>query len=180
LMLIKMARFFLDNPYREAYLRQLAKILKISPFAAKKYADFLSKEGLIAEERRANLRYLKANAGNLFFKYLKIAHSINLLLKSGLVDFLKGNIANVSSIVLFGSMAKGENDKKSDIDLLVIGQEKYISLGQFEEKLGCEVTAHIYSWSKWNKKAKGDPAFYNEVTGHGIPLYGELPIIKWK
>jgi len=180
LMLLKVVKFFLENPYEEVYLRQLAKKLKLSPFAIKKYSDLLIKENLIKEEKKANLRYFKANTNNLFFKQLKISNNISIILKLGLIEFLKENVSNVSSIVLFGSMAKGEDDKDSDVDLLIIGKEKHLNLIKIEEKIKKRITPHIISWSEWNKKAKQDTAFYNEVVNYGISLYGELPLIKWK
>lgn len=180
LKLTQLLKFFLDNPYKEFYLRELAKKLKISPFAIKKYADFLLKESIITEEKKANLRYFKANISNLFFKYLKISANIREILKSELIEFLKKEIPNCSSIILFGSLAKGEDDENSDIDLLVIGKEKHLRLTNIEEKTGREIKPHILSWNDWNKKAKEDTPFYFEVINQGIPLYGELPLIKWK
>ncbi|MBS3143853.1 nucleotidyltransferase domain-containing protein [Candidatus Woesearchaeota archaeon] len=180
LMLLKVVKFFLENPYEEVYLRQLAKKLKLSPFAIKKYSDLLIKENLIKEEKKANLRYFKANTNNLFFKQLKISNNISIILKLGLIEFLKENVSNVSSIVLFGSMAKGEDDKDSDVDLLIIGKEKHLNLIKIEEKIKKRITPHIISWSEWNKKATEDIAFYHEVVNYGINLYGELPLVKWK
>ncbi len=180
LTLLKITRFFIENPYQEVYLRQLAKKLKLSPFAIKKYADLLLEDKLIKEERKANLRYFKSNINNLFFKHLKIAFNLRIILKSGLTGFLTENIPNVSSIVLFGSIAKGEDDKKSDVDILVIGKKKYINLDKFEKTIDKRITTHMFSWSEWNNKAKKDKAFYYEVVIHGIPLYGELPLVKWK
>lgn len=180
LVLIKIVRFFLENPYDEVYLRELAKKIRLSPFAVKKYADMLIKEALIKEERKANLRYFKANVNSLFFRHLKVSYSIRLLINSGLIDFLKENTPNLSSVTLFGSAAKGEDDKKSDVDIVVIGNSKYLSFGKIEEKIGNDINMHIFSWSEWNKKAKKDEPFYSEVISHGIPLYGELPLVKWK
>jgi len=180
LKFIKFVEFFLINPYKEVYIRELAKKLKISPFATKKYADILLKENLILEEKEANLRYLKANMSNLFYKHLKISYNLKLLLESGLIDFLKNNITNVTSIILFGSLAKGEDSEESDIDILIIGKQKHLNLKNFEDKLKKEITLHFFSWSEWNDKAKEDHPFYYELISHGIPLYGELPLTKWK
>ena len=177
---IKFIEFFLINPYKEVYLRELAKKLKISPFATKKYADILIKEGLILDEKKANFRYLRANINNLFYKHLIISYSLRQLIISGLIDFLKNNIANITSITLFGSLAKGEDTDESDIDILIIGKQKHLSLSRFEDKLNKEITLHFFSWSEWNGKAKEDHPFYYEIINHGIPLYGELPLIKWK
>ena len=176
--LMQIAAFFLENPYTEIYLRQLAKELKLSPYSVKQNIDLLINENLVKEERRANLRYFKADINGLFFRHLKVAFNISAISKSGIMDFLKENIPNISSIALFGSIAKGEDDKKSDVDMLAIGKEKYLDLVKFEEKLGRRITLHIYSWSDWNKKAKQDSAFYYEIISYGIPLYGELPIMR--
>lgn len=180
LKFIKFLEFFLVNPYKEVYIRELAKKLKISPFATKKYADALVKEGLILDEKRANSRYLMANTKNLFYKHSKIAYTIRQLLKSGLLDFLKENISNVTSITLFGSLAKGEDTEESDIDIIIIGKEKHLSLGEFENKLDKDITLHFFSWSEWNKQAKEENPFYYEIINYGIPLHGELPLVKWK
>ena len=180
LKFIKFVEFFLINPYKEIYLRELAKKLKISPFATKKYADVAVKEGLVLEEKKANLRYLKANTSNLFYKHLKISYNIRQLIKSNLIGFLKNNLANVTSIILFGSLAKAEDTDESDIDILIIGKQKHLSLNEFQDKLNKEITLHFFSWSEWNSKAKEDHPFYYEIINHGIPLYGELPLTKWK
>ena len=180
LIFLKVVKFFLENPYEEVYLRQLARKLNLSSFAIKKYADLLVKENFIKEDRKANLRYFKADINNLFFKQLKIAFSIKLILNSGLLDFLKENLANVSSTVLFGSMAKGEDDENSDVDILIIGKEKYLNLKKFEEKIGKDITLHIFSWSEWNKQAVENKAFYSDIIIYGIPMYGELPFTQWK
>lgn len=176
-MFLRVLKYFIDNPYGEVYLRELAKKTKLSPFAVKKYADLLLKQNLILEERKANLRYFKANIGSLYFRHLKISFNIDLLLKSGLVEYLQDNIANVSSIVLFGSMAKGEDDEKSDVDILIIGKEKHLDLRKYEEKIEREITTHTFLWSDWNKKSKEDKAFYLEIIANGICLYGEKPVV---
>lgn len=178
ILYIKILKYFLENPYQEVYLRELAKKLKISPFAVKKYLDIMLKDKLIAEERKANLRYIKANMHNLFFKYLKIAFSVKKLEESGLIYYIKENVENLSSIILFGSMAKGEDDRNSDIDILIIGNEKSLKMTEFEEKLGRTVNYHLYKWSSWNKQSEKNKAFYFDVISYGLQLYGELPIVK--
>lgn len=175
---IKILKFFFNNPYKEFYLRELAKKLKLSPFAIKKYMDILIKEDLILEKRKANLRYFKANVNDLFFKHLKIAFSIKEMKQSGLIKEILEKMANVSSIVLFGSVAKGEDDENSDIDIVVIGKEKNFSLAEARKKLGKEINLHVLLWSEWNKQADTNKAFYFDVITYGIPLYGELPIVK--
>jgi len=172
--------FFMDNPYDTVYLREAAKKIGLSPSAVKKYADLLLSENLIVEERRANLRYFKSNIDNPAFRHFKIAHNLGLIEKSGLIKYLVEKIPNVSSVVLFGSMARGENDKGSDLDLLVIGSKKQVNLTEYQEKIMGEINMHNFSWGEWKGKASEDRPFHDEVIMNGIPLFGEMPQIPWK
>ena len=178
LKLIEMASFFLENPYREMYIRELSRKLKLSVFAVKKYADLLVKEGLLIEERRANLRYLRANMENPAVKQLKVALNLKRIFDSKMVEAVEEGILNLSSIVVFGSVAKGEDDENSDLDVLIIGKDNRINLDGVEKRIGKRINEQIFSWSEWNKQAKNNKAFYTDVLIYGIALYGELPIVQ--
>jgi len=174
----KVLHYFFNHPYDEVYLRELAKKSGISVFSAKKSIDELIKEKILIEIKRGKMRYVKVNADNLFFRHLKIAFSIKKIEESGLIEYLVKNVPAIHSILLFGSMARGEDDENSDIDLLVIGQKKKIDLSRFEEMLGKEIRAIIMKWTEWREKARDDKAFYIEVITKGIVLYGEVPVVE--
>ncbi|MCS7365368.1 MAG: nucleotidyltransferase domain-containing protein [archaeon GB-1867-035] len=175
---IKVLDFFFKNSYTEIHLRELSRRLNISVYTLKHVVDELVDMNLIEEYRRANLRVFKANMKNLFFKYLKIAFNIKLILDSGLINYIRQTIPAVSSIILFGSMAKGEDTIKSDLDLLVIGYKRFLDLTPYEKRLQRRIQLIIYKWSEWRAKADENEAFYYEVILHGIPLYGEKPVVK--
>lgn len=178
--LLKIIKHLFNHPYEEFHIREIARRVKISPFAVKKYVDMLLKERLLLESRKGNLRYIKPNMTSLVFRYAKITNNLAAIEKSGLISFLKENLPNLSSVVLFGSLARGEDTPKSDIDILAIGKEKNLNVTPIEEKLGKKITVHILSWSEWNKKGREDAPFYFEIMRDGIPLVGELPLIKWE
>jgi len=148
---IEFTKFFLENPYQEVYLREIAKKLGISPFAAKKYADRLVKERMLVEEKRANLRYLKLNMDNISVRYLKVSLNLKRIYDAGLVGYVRKKIDGVSSIVLFGSTARGEDGKDGDIDLVVIGQSKHLGYYEIEKKIGKSIEMYAFSWKNWKK-----------------------------
>jgi predicted nucleotidyltransferase len=80
-----------------------------------------------------------------------------------------------TSIILYGSFARGENDEKSDIDILVIAEKKDVP--NLQGTLGREVNVSVYSEAEWNNKAKEDKAFYEQVIIYGVPLYGKKPVV---
>ncbi len=172
---LRFLAFFMDNPYGEVYLREAAKRMGLSPFAVKKYAEMLLRDGLIVEDRRANLRYFKANADSQSLRHLKIARSLDAVKRGGLVEGIVDAVPNVSAIVLFGSVARGTDDLGSDLDLLIIGSKGRVDWEQYEGRLGREVNAHFFTWDEWKRKAAEDAPFYREVVRYGIPLHGEMP-----
>jgi UTP:GlnB (protein PII) uridylyltransferase len=114
-------------------LREIAKLAGVSSSTAKRYLDFFSKKDFLAKSRRANLVLLKANLENLSFRYMKLAYFTKKL--KPLTDFLEHALPN-TSVILYGSCARGEDDPQSDVDLLIIGRKtERLDFGRFEKRL---------------------------------------------
>jgi predicted nucleotidyltransferase len=68
---------------------------------------------------------------------------------------------------IFGSMARGDQDPESDIDLMVIGQvslkELSPCLKRAEQELGRQVNTVIYSESEWAKRREERNPFVARV-----------------
>jgi len=173
LLILKALEFFIENPYDEIYLREFSRKLNISPNTSQRFLDLFLKEDFIKEEKRANLRYFKANLDNPVFRQIKITYSIKKIKDSGLIDYLGGYF---SSAILFGSIAKGVDDDKSDVDLVCIGPNKKLSLHTFEEKLKREINLIVFNIGQWKKQKKENKAFYQDVIVNGINLIGEIPL----
>jgi len=165
--------YFLDNPNKETHLRDIAKELKVSSSTAKIALDNLLKENFIIENKVANLRLFKCNLDNLVVRKLKTAKNLEWLNKTKIVEKVKKEL-NPISIVLFGSFAKGDNGERSDIDILVISDNK----NTFKENfLGRhELQLIVMKPVEWHKKGKNEDPFYLEVIINGIPVYGRMPL----
>jgi len=174
LLVLKALEYFIDNPYEEVYLREFSRKLKISPNTAQRFLDLFLKQGLIKEEKKANLRYFKANLDNVVFRFIKKTYIIKKLQESGLIDHLTKNFSNV---ILFGSSSKGVDDRNSDIDLVCIGKGRVQGVDVFEERLDKEINVHVFSLAEWKKQKKDNRAFYQDVISDGINLIGEVPIV---
>lgn len=161
---VRILKHFLDHPYREFYLREVSRAAKVGPSTAKRCLDRLTKEGLLERHRMGNMVLFKASM-NPAFKQIKVADNILRLQGSKIIEELIDEFEPLS-ITLFGSMARGENDSKSDLDLLILSR-KPSSRGEFL----------VYTPTKWKEKAKADPAFYERIVTEGIPLLGDLPLV---
>lgn len=79
---------------------------------------------------------------------------------------------------LYGSRARGEADKNSDWDILIVTDDSMSTKDAFEKfaypfteigwKLGEQITPLLYTQSQWN--AEKGTSFYYNVKNDSIPL----------
>jgi predicted nucleotidyltransferase len=173
----KLMEFFIEEPEKEFYVRELARILKKSPATISKYLKILRNENILLGKKRYNHLLFKANTENEKFKQTKINYNLNKLRGSGIVEFLLKEF-NPEAIVLFGSFAKGENIKSSDIDLLVITPaKKELNLEKFESRLGHKIQLFILSNKEIIKLKEKNKELLNSFI-NGIVLEGFVEVFK--
>lgn len=121
-------------PYKEFYLNELSKNLKIGLGRTKTILEKLEKKGVLEKKRDGNRILFKLNPSKqITFEVIRIS---NLNRLSSLPEEFKSIVEKFSSkykeilkeeltsIVLFGSVAKGTAKKQSDIDILVIAKKE--------------------------------------------------------
>jgi len=175
---LKVLELFIKNPYERYYLREASRILDISPMTVKRALDLLVLDRLLVREKFKNQILYKANMASPAFKHLKIAYNLAWLEEKGIVEFLKERLPGLSSLVLYGSFAKGENDETSDIDLLAISSSSEKLDMRLSELLGKETSLIIFTPSEWKEQAEKNKAFYIDVITEGIVLFGTRPVAE--
>ena len=173
---LKVLELFIKNPREEYYLREAARILKMDPATVHRSLNLLLKEGLIKRERRKNLILYRANMENLSFRYIKIAYNLQWFKKKKLVETLKMELPGLSSVILYGSYANGENDEDSNIELLTISHTRKNLAPQIKKLLKKEVFHLNLSLAQWIKIERENRELYLDIITNGIVLYGKKPI----
>jgi len=172
----KILELFFKEPEKEFYVREIARILQKSPATISKYLKEMKKNNILESEEKFNHLIFKA-ADTEKFRQEKLNYNLNLINNSGLIDFLVKEY-DPEAIVLFGSFAKSENTKKSDIDLFIISsRKKQINIEKFESKLGYKVQLFIHSKQEIEKIKQKNPELINNWI-NGIKLYGFLEIFE--
>ena len=103
-------------------------------------------------------------------------YSEKILSKNEIKDSIKDIIKrddyyNISKIVLFGSYARGEAEKNSDIDLIVYdsplfkGMKVYSFIGDLKEKLHKDIDLFI------DRNVVKKSAFYKKIENDGVTIY---------
>lgn len=163
---------------KEYSMRELAKKARIGIGTAKQYLDWLLSKQIVKRKIIGKTHQYSLNLDNFVTRYIKILISLSEIKEAGIVEEIKNKLP-VISIILYGSVAKGEDEPKSDIDLLVISRKNVrIKPLRSEKNLKKEVTIICYTMAEWRRKAKEDKPFYDKIITEGIPLYGELPIVR--
>ncbi len=150
--------------------REIAKALAVSPTAVANAVKNLTKKNLIKLEKTKTINFISFNRDNPKAIELKRVENLKQTYLSGLSDFLEEKLAG-STIILFGSYARGEDTKTSDIDIAVIGRkEKPLTLESFEKALDKKININFYdSWKDIHKNLK------NNIL-NGIILHGSVEL----
>jgi predicted nucleotidyltransferase len=171
-------KYFINEPEREFHVRELAKIIKKSPTTISKYLTQMKKENLLLSRRELGHLLFKANNESQEFKSKKLFHNIDLIRKSGLIDYLESELNYPKAIVLFGSFAKAENILSSDIDLMIVtSSKKELNLTKFENKIGHSIQLFMINPSKMEQMKKSNPELLNNFI-NGIILSGYLEVFQ--
>ncbi len=155
------------HPDEKFYLRQLARAISSGLGALQREVQRLSDAGIIERTTQGKEVFYQANIHSPIFKDLK-----NLVLKTvGVADVLRTDLARLKDKILiafiYGSIAKGEPKKESDIDIMVIGDvtlaQVLSTLEKSNNTLNREINPTIYPPSEFRKKLSQKNHFVQTV-----------------
>lgn len=136
----KIIKIFYNDLHAQFTINELAKKTGISYSYVYKQIEGLGNKNIIIIEQRSNRKYCRPNykspevktsfvkiSNQMAEDFLKKRDKIFLVVEKLLSVLPKKTDFNLLSIVLFGSLAKGSDFEKSDIDLFIIvpSKEKY-------------------------------------------------------
>ena len=168
----KLLEFFLFNPGKEFHLKEIARRANLSPSTVKFYGELFLKFKILEERKAGNQRFFRLNSEDYLIKRLKTTYGA-LLIKS---LFLEEIAPDALTIAAYGGFVRGEFDRNSDLDVLVIGDEKALvmeKLRQKEEQAGLEIEVSIYPFHVWDKMKKESNPFVRSVLENHIIIKGE-------
>lgn len=168
----KLLDVFLESPTKEFNVREVARILKISPATASKKLNSLAQKQILKQRDERMLKLYKADIDSDEYRNLKVFYNINKIKQFGLIQELNKFYLK-PTIVLFGSFSTGYDTEESDLDILVISEKtkQFPKLKEFEKKLN----KNFQLFTVKKIKDLKNPHLINNIL-NGIVLQGEL---KW-
>jgi len=179
------------------YTRELAKLATVSSWTVSRQFSRLVKEGMVEQRLEGREKFYRLDLSNpkmrkicelfetekrenFFKKNRRIAWVLEDFSKKA-SDF----VPEVQSMVLFGSVARGEATQRSDIDVLVIvpdyDEQRFKQLMNSIDNLSREVSGiHptklatvVMSMKDFDQSLRGKKRFATDVLKDGIVLFGE-------
>jgi predicted nucleotidyltransferase len=145
------------NADRSFYTNEIVRFVDSGIGVVQRELEKLALSGLVTIKKIGNQKHYQANQDTPIFGELR-----GIMLKTvGLADILRLALLPLSDEIqaafIYGSIAKGRDTVKSDIDVLIISNELayaevYQLLGAHEANLGRPVNPSIYSMDELMRK----------------------------
>ncbi len=167
--------FFLKNPNSKIHIKGLARTLKISPQTSERYLNLYKKQGILKEEKVANSRLFSLNNEDFLVKELKKTWFLLTLKQSGFIKKLLEKNKDITTLAVYGAYASGEFTEHSDIDVLVVTQQKKVDMDAFrklEEDADKKVDVTKLTLGEWRNLVKKGDSFAGSVLRNNILLEG--------
>jgi len=155
-----------SRPDEAFYQREIVRATGGGKGAVERELRTLTKAGIVLREKRGNLTYYRANQDCPIYPEL---HGL-MVKTAGVADVVREALSQVQGIRLafiFGSMAKGGGDTKSDVDVLIVGDASFADISgallPAQERLGREITPTVYSPEEFADRLKGKHHFLMRV-----------------
>jgi len=157
------------QPERSFYTSEIIRNVQSGTGAVERELSRLQRSGLVSVERIGNQKHYRANHQSPIFAELQ-----SLVIKTGalaepLRKSLEPHADRIKAAFVYGSVAKGTDTARSDIDLMVIGDELnyselYAALQNVEDILGRKVSPTFLSPKDWRRKAAEKGSFVSKVN----------------
>ena len=186
---IQIFKLFSTDYDKEYHLRELARKLDMDHTSVRPHLDSLKKKGVIKEEKQGRNKvfslnqksdllpyYLTQAEADRTAEYLENNNTIRAFWKNFRDKVKPQLMREIETLVLFGSFAKGSEEKGSDIDLFLAAPEKASSeiMGiceKLESVTGRDIEIEQTSELQ-NLIVHKDPGTFGEIISNHVVLLG--------
>jgi predicted nucleotidyltransferase len=170
--------WLMTHPDERYFVRQLTGILGADSTNVSRELARLAGLGILTSREEGRQKYFQADPRSPLFPELR-----GLAVKTaGVVDVLREALApaagRVAAAFVFGSVAEGRANNRSDVDVLVVGsvpfEEVSRLLGTAGERLKREVNPTVYPVAEFRAKLAAGHHFLTSVRkGKKVFLFGD-------
>jgi len=167
----KLLTYSFTHPDDNYYVRELALLINVDVGNLSRELRKLEAEGIYNSYIRGKLKIYSLNKKYPLFKEVKQIVFKTTGIEGSLRDIVK-KYSGIEKSFIFGSYAKNNENKLSDIDLVVVGNFPVnnftIDVRDLESKLNREINFNSYSKEEFSKERIKNGSFLNLILKNKI------------
>ena len=170
---LQVLSLFTNGFDREYYIREVEKLLEISPRTSQLILESLENKGIIESKIKGKIKSYKIKINELskkYFIFVEQYKSIAFMEKNLLVKEIISKISPfIEGIgIIFGSYAKGTENKESDLDVFIAGAYDKEEIKKVSRNLGIEISVKCYSLKTFENNLNKDILLKEILKNHVI------------
>lgn len=166
--LVKVLELFFADPMQEYHEREVVRRAEVSKGAANEILHALSHRGFLTSQKKGRMVFYRLDLKNPSTRQFKVLSNVY-----SLGQILQRLQSTSRRIVLFGSCSQGTDVKESDIDLMILTEEKEVVrrvINRFNSNEKRRITPIIVNANEMVRLKRGDRALYENIE-RGIVLW---------
>lgn len=166
------------RPEQSFHLREIERLTRIPSGPAHRELKRMERAGLLSATRSGNQVRYQANRMNPIFPELQGIVRKTVGLADVVRDALQPLEHNIELALIFGSVARGAERPRSDVDLLVVGEVTFEdvvnALFPLHEQLGREINPIVMNHEEFVRRRREQSFMSRVMRGEKILLMGAL------
>lgn len=165
---LKVLEHFFANPVKEFHEREVMRATDISKGSANRILRQLAGLSILGRAERGRMVFYRLMADDPFVRQMKAAENV-----WELRDLVEGLKCSARKIMLFGSCAEGTDTAESDVDILILTEDKNAAraaVSAFNRKTKRQIAPIVLGAHEFAALRKEDVPLYERID-RGIVLW---------
>jgi predicted nucleotidyltransferase len=168
------------QPDRSFYVTEIFERAAAGRGTVQRELARLADSGLAVVTRIGNQKHYRANQAAPIFSELRSIVMKTVGLADPIADALAPLAKKIELALIYGSVARGEEHARSDVDLLIVARDialgkVYAHLATAEESIGRPINVLLLRPTEFRSRRASNNAFLRKVlAGDTIPLIGQI------
>ncbi len=155
------------QPTRKLYLREIIRLTSVGQGAVQRELANLVRAGILLKTREGNLTYYQVNRMCPVLDELRGLIEKTAGIAGALQEALLTMADSIDYAFLYGSIARGDESSKSDIDIMVIGNVRFLdvvsAVSPLQESLGREINPTVFTQAEFRQRLEQGDHFLSRV-----------------
>lgn len=168
---LKVISLFTLGYNKNLYIREVNRILNISPRTAQLILDSLESKGVLESTVRGKIKSYTLRKNSTSIHYIILAESYKTTIFTDNNPIIREIVERILPLtsgigLIFGSYAKGTQNKGSDLDIFIVGQAEVNKIREISKTYQIEINLVVYPLEKYKSVINKDILVKEVLENH--------------